>query len=126
MTPRQRAQLIAAAKNIAVPVHSCVAANLRPDHLLAARTREELMAVVIVLAEAADPVRLRAVTLAPGDEGMPVIDRVAALRAGHSEYVRLHRAGSEVPLRVRLAEREYRQENKRRLEAAAREGERAA
>lgn len=69
MTPADRAVLIATAKRLAIPVASCVAASIRPDHLLSARSRDELMALVIVLAEAAHPVRLREVVQA-GDDGL--------------------------------------------------------
>lgn len=67
MNPRHRIALIAAAKSAAVPVASCVAARVPPDHLLEGRSWEELAALVIVLAEAADPVRLRAITEEPED-----------------------------------------------------------
>lgn len=118
MTPAQRNALIARAKRLAIPVTSCVAASLRPDHLLAARTRAELLALVVVLAEAADPVKLKAVTEAPGDTGLPPMSREDMLRAAHAEYSRLLRAGEPVPARLRLLNSEYRRGNKlRRTEA---------
>jgi len=71
MTPQQRAALIARAKSLAIPVASCVAARLRPDHLLRDASRDELAALVIVLAEAADPVVLREVVKAQDDGARP-------------------------------------------------------
>lgn len=53
-----RAHLVACAKSVAVPVASCVAASVPPAHLLDAMTRDELAALVVVLAEAADHDRL--------------------------------------------------------------------
>ena len=41
MTPQDRARLIARAKALAVPVASCVAARLRPDHLRRGLTEDE-------------------------------------------------------------------------------------
>jgi hypothetical protein len=67
MTPARKAALITRAKAVAIPVASCVAARLRPDHLLPSLSRAELMALVIVLAEAADPAVLREVVHAEGD-----------------------------------------------------------
>ena len=126
MNTAQRAALIARAKSLATPVVSCVAASIRPSHLLAGASRDELMALVVVLAEAADHGRLREVTEAPGDTGMPPPDRRDVLRRAHAEYQRLLRGGQPVPRRVRVLESEYRQSNKRRRESAASEAADAA
>jgi hypothetical protein len=71
VTPSHRTALIAKAKSLAIPVASCVAASIRPSRLLEGRSRDELMALVIVLAEAVDPVRLREVVSAE-DGGAPL------------------------------------------------------
>ena len=125
MTPAQRAANITRAKALAIPVQSCVAARLRPDHLFAGvRTKDELTgllkALVIVLAEAADPVTLRAV-VAEADDGRPeAADRMTMLRKAHTECADLKYAGAEIPLRLKLLEREYHTEVKRlQREAAA-------
>jgi len=76
LTPADRAALIARAKAKAIPVASCVAASLRPDHLFADVAPEDLegilKALVIILAEACDPVRLREVVSARDDGTAPV------------------------------------------------------
>jgi hypothetical protein len=119
MTPAQRIALIVGAKRLAHPVFSCVRAGIRYDHLTASQSRKELLALITVLAECADPAKLKAVTEAPGDEGMPALSREDVLRRAHAEYQRLLRDGMAVPHRVRLLESEYRQGNKRRREEAA-------
>lgn len=119
MTSAEREELITWAKRNAVPVHACVTAGICPDHLLGKASRNRLAALVIVLAECASPQRLKAVTEAPGDLGMPALSREDALRQAHAEYARLCRAGEPVPYRLRLLEREYRLSNKRRREEAA-------
>lgn len=88
MTPDQRADLIARAKLKAVPVASCVAASIRFDHLLADVDPEDLegllKALVVVLAEGCDPVRLREACRAGGDglEAQGVVPPMGYL-AGH-------------------------------------------
>ena len=114
MTPAQRAALIVRAKRLAVPVVSCVRAGLRHDHLTGDLSRDHLQALVVVLAECADPARLKAVTEAPGDTGMPQLSREDVLRRAHAEYQRLQRDGTGIPHRVRLLESEYRSGNKQR------------
>ena len=54
MTPRLTASLLTAAKQVALPVVTCVHNRVRPAHLLRDKTRDELYALIIVLAEAAD------------------------------------------------------------------------
>jgi hypothetical protein len=105
----ERAGLIAAAKRKAIPVASCVAASLRPDHLFADVAPEDLegllKALVVVLAAAADPVTLRAVVATP-DDGHP--DPASRdLKAAHAECNRLRKAGLPIPTRVRLLEAQY-------------------
>lgn len=124
MTPLQRADLIARAKQLAVPAVSCVRADIRMDHLFAGVSGEDfpalLLALVVVLAECADPVRLKAVTQAPGDEGMPPQGRADVLRNAHAEYARLKRNGLPIPSRVRILNSEYVRNSKKGL------GQRAA
>lgn len=120
MTPADRAALIARAKSLAPGVASCVAARLRPDHLLSERSRDELMAVIIVLAESHDPTLLRAVCAAPGDDGRADSSfREAMLRRAHTQAEARRRANLVVPERLKMLEREYYREAKR---AVARRG----
>lgn len=94
MDRSRRTALIAAAKRKAVPVASCVAASIRPDHLFADVDPEDLtpllMALVIVLAEGADPVRLREACRA-GDDGLEAQGITAPLGylAGHRNAAQL-------------------------------------
>lgn len=73
MDHKRRLALIAAAKRKAIPIASCVAASKRPDHLFADVAPEDftdlLAALVVVLAEGSDPVRLREVCQV-GDDGL--------------------------------------------------------
>lgn len=109
MTRIDRAALMARARSLAIPVHSCVTARIRPDHLIGeeAASRDELAALVILLAEAADPARLRAVVNATED-GPDVTDEELRLRTAHAQSGVLRRAGQPVPLRLRLLDSEYR------------------
>lgn len=125
MTPSARAALISWAKRNAVPVHSCVTASLRPDHLIGEASPEQLAALVAVLAAAADPARLRQVTEAPGDVIPVARDRGYVLRYARKEAARLRRAHEPVPREIRRLELEYWQERYRQ-KIAAREGRRAA
>lgn len=102
MNPADRDALIARAKALAIPVASCVAASIRPDHLLSVRSRDELMALVIVLAEATHPVRLREAVRA-GDDGLvaqgigPGVYLGGHQHAGQvAEYAALRGNGMEV------------------------------
>jgi len=124
MTPEERAALIVRAKQLAPPVAACVAARLRPDHLLRDATRDELAALVIVLAEAVDRAVLRVVAAA-GEDGPVVTDRTMLLRRAHREANRLREKGEPVPLRVGVLENEY-QEMVRAARKGAREGRRRA
>ena len=105
MMPRERASLVAAAKSAAVPVASCVAARVPPDHLLQDRTWQELAALVIVLAEAADPVRLRAIAEA-GEDGRQHVSE-EALREAHRLHSSMRLAGETIPPRLAAQERAY-------------------
>jgi hypothetical protein len=108
ITPAERARLVAWAKKKAVPVASCVAARIRLDHLsLRDATHDELLALVVVLADAADPVALRAVCAGKDDGGPVVTDRDLNLRRAHAECERLRAEGREVPVRLRLLEAAY-------------------
>lgn len=131
MTPAEsfrRAALIAQAKSRAVPVASCVTAGLRPDHLLSERTWEELAALVIVLAAAADHTKLAAIVAEP-DDGKPLPGtREMALRKAHAEVTRLRNHSLPVPQRLLVLEREYQRLHPRAGRQAARastEGEAA-
>lgn len=108
---------IARAKRLATPVTSCVAARIRPDHLIGDATWEELYALVVVLAEAADPVALRAVVSATEDSP-DVTDRDVLLMKAHAHAVALRKEGLPVPLRVRVLDSEYRSRRKELREVA--------
>ena len=82
MTLDRRDALVAAAKARATAVVSCVHARLSPSHILGKCTRDDLQALVIVLAEAADPAVLRAVVAATED-GPVVTDLMVRLRRAH-------------------------------------------
>ena len=100
----------ARARDLAIPVASCMAAGVGTGHLLDGLTRDELAALVNLLAFAAstDPVRLRAVVTA-GDGMTPaMISREVLLRRAHAEAVRLRKAKREVPERVMVLDNEYR------------------
>ena len=100
----------ARARDLAIPVASCMAAGVGTGHLLDGLTRDELAALVNLLALAAstDPVRLRAVVTG-GDGITPaMISREVLLRKAHAEAVRLRKAKREVPERVLVLDNEYR------------------
>lgn len=118
MTPADRDSLIARAKRLATPVVSSVAANIRPDHLIGDASREQLAALVVVLAEAADLVKLRAVVEATED-GPDLTDRDVLLRAAHAHAIALRRLGEPVPARVRMMDNEYRAVRKQARETVA-------
>src|SRR4051794_38194414 len=103
MTPilGRRVALIGGAKAAAPAVVSCVQARLRPDHLLQNRTWEELAALVIVLAEAADPAVVREVAEAPADDGRPDPERRGEmLRTAHNQASAYRAMGRPVPARL--------------------------
>lgn len=116
LTPADRGALVARAKSLAVPVTSCVAARIPPAHLIGDMTRDELAALVIVLAEAVDPVRLRAVAAAGEDEEDPEDER---LRQAHAKAMNLRRMGRPVPMLLRAAENDYHKRRRAEREAAA-------
>jgi len=70
VTPSDRTELIAAAKQTALPAARCVAAGVRLDHLLNGKTWHELAALLTVALEAVDDSKLRALCALPGDEGL--------------------------------------------------------
>jgi hypothetical protein len=112
--------LIAWAKARVVPVQSCVTASLRPDHLLSEASWEQLAALVIVLAEAADPVKLRAVVSARDITVAPGTDRWSVLKMVYAERRRLERHGQPIPAAIEAGYLEYLSEGrKRRLRARA-------
>ena len=105
----------ARALDLAIPVASCMAAGIGTGHLLDGLTRDELAALVNLLAFAAstDPVGLRAVVSAGDGMTAPMVSRAALLRKAHAEAVRLRAAGVDVPARVRVLDGEYRRERER-------------
>jgi hypothetical protein len=107
MTPADRDALIARAKRLAVPLASCVAARILPDHLIGTASRAELAALVLVLAEAADPVTLRAVVQAT-ETGPDITPVDVMLRKAHAHAEALRSAGLPVPPRVRALDGQYR------------------
>jgi hypothetical protein len=107
MTPAARSALIERAKRAATPVASCVAARISPAHILAAMAREEVDALVIVLADAVDHALLRAVVEADDDGRPGLSDLDARYRAGHAEAVRLRAAKLPVPNQVRVLDSGY-------------------
>jgi hypothetical protein len=118
VTPAERAALIAAAKARATAVVSCVQARLSPAHVLGACSRDDLAALVVVLAEAADPAVLRAVAGVRDDDGRPDLTRhQAKLREAHSQVVQLRKAREFVPEQLRVLDNAYRLERKRTQEA---------
>jgi hypothetical protein len=120
LTPDRRASLIERAKRAAVPVVNCVAASIPPAHILGSMTEAEKDALVIVLAEAVDHARLKAVTEA-ADDGLPAVtDDELRLRRAHAEAERLRVAGETVPNQLRCLDGEYhRQRREARVLAAA-------
>ena len=104
----RRATLIAAAKTLAGPFAASVQARLRPDHHLEGLSRDELTALAIVLAEAADPAILRAIAGEP-DDGRPALDRRdVMLRTAHTQAQAWRRRyGTGLPARLAMLEREY-------------------
>ena len=126
MTPSDRAALITRAKQLAIPVASCVAASIHPGHLTTGCTRDELAALVVVLAEAVDPVRLRAVVAATEDSpSPPPPGRELMLRRAHADVSSLREQDLPVPPQLALLECEYQngQRQARRERTAAREAE---
>ncbi len=119
MTPAYRAALIARAKSAAIPVSSCVAARISPAHVIGGMTRDELAALVIVLAEAADPVRLRVVAQAVDDGAPDLTDLDLRYRAAHAEAQRLRSARLPVPNGVRALDNAYRESRKRTVREAS-------
>ena len=112
MTPAQRAYAISWAKSLATPVVSCVQARLSPAHLLGRCARVDLEALVVILAEAADPAVLRAVVTVR-DDGRPDLSRRdAMLRKAHTEVVQLRKKRLPVPVRLRRLDNAYRLQRK--------------
>lgn len=127
MNAADRAQLIAAAKQTAIPAANCVAAGVRLDHLLNGKSWHELAALVTVALEAVDHGKLRALCALPGDEGLtPETLREAALRRAHTEVWRLREAGEPIPLNLRLLENEYQGLHPRQPKPEPQQGEEAA
>jgi hypothetical protein len=127
VTPAERAALIAAAKARATAVVSCVQNRLSPSHVIDGCSPADVLALVVVLAEAADPAVLRAVVTAREDDGRPDLTwRQAKLREAHSQAVQLRKARRPVPESLRVLDNAYRLERKQVQEAAAGEADAAA
>lgn len=126
MNAADRAALIARAKSRATAVTSCVAAGLRPDHILAEASWHDLAALMVVLAEAVDPAVLRAVVTVRDDDGRPDLTRQQArLREAHSQAVQLRKARQPVPDSLRVLDSAYRAEMKAAGQEQQRQGEAA-
>ncbi len=109
MDAARRAALIARAKARATAVTACVQARLSPAHILGECSRADLTALVVVLAEAADPAVLRAVVSVCDDDGRPDLSRhQAKLREAHSQVVQLRKARKPVPEQLRVLDSAYR------------------
>jgi hypothetical protein len=127
VNPSDRTELIAAAKQTALPAARCVAAGVRLDHLLNGKTWHELAALLTVALEAVDHEKLNALVQLPGDEGLtPESLREAMLRRAHAEVWRLRGAGEEIPLKLGLLENEYQALRRRQPKAEPQQGEAAA
>ena len=123
MNAAVRASLVATAKARATAVVSCVQARLSPAHVLDKCSAADLRALVVVLAEAADPAVLRAVVGVRDDDGRPDLTRhQAKLREAHSQVVQLRKAREFVPESLRVLDSAYRMEQAKAQAAA---GERA-
>ena len=110
LTHSGRTALIERAKAVAVPVTSCVAASLRPDHLVAGWSWEQMAALMTVLAEAADLTRLHAIVAATEDATPPAGLAEVRLRKAHTEFQRLRAAGvarEDIPALLGRLERDY-------------------
>jgi hypothetical protein len=122
-----RTQLIAGAKQTALPAARCVAAGVRLDHLLNGKSWHELAALLTVALEAVDHQKLNALVQLPGDEGLtPEALREAMLRRAHAEVWRLRGAGEEIPLKLGLLENEYQAMHRRQPKPEPQQGEEAA
>ena len=119
MNAADRALLVAAAKAKATAVVSCVQARLSPSHVLG-DCPADLQALIIVLAEAADPAVLRAVVGVSDDDGRPDLTRhQAKLREAHSQVVQLRKARAYVPEQLRVLDNAYRLGQKKAAGEAA-------
>ena len=123
MTTSAEDRRIAAMKAKATPVVSCVGARLSPLRLLAGCSWLDLYALVLVLAEAADPVKLRAVVEATEDS-TEVTEMDLVLRKAHRKAQDLRALGlriADMPADVARGERAYLRRRKvaRRLETQA-------
>ena len=107
MTPNARSRAL----DLAIPIASCAGAGISTGHLTADLSREELAALVDLLALAAsgDPVRLRAL-VAAGDGITPALygTEEERLRAAHAALRRLDRAGLPVSVELKAADGRYR------------------
>lgn len=123
----RRISLIGRAKQVAVPVVSCVQARLSPGQMLGDLTADELQALVIVLADAADPAIVKAIADAAADDGRPCVeDRDLLLRTAHAQAQRYRGMGRTPPTRVAVLEREYYSRRRHAQRAAAKQASDAA
>lgn len=104
--PRLTGSLLAAAKQAALPVATCVHNRIRPAHLLRDKTRDELYALVIVLAEAADLAAVFEVANMP-EGGAEEAARVVVLRKAHAKAEAFRGMRRTVPEHLAVLERDY-------------------
>lgn len=86
-------------------------AGIRLDDLLEGASAHELAALVVVLAAAADPVRLRQV-LAAEDDGTPAEVQEEALKWAHAEVRRLRDVGQPIPSPLARLEHQYQEQSR--------------
>ena len=112
MTPPRAAapyltgSLLASAKQAAFPVVTCVHNRLRPYRLLRDKSWAELYALVVVLADAADPAAVWEVANMP-DDGSEKAARAAVLRKAHAKAEAYREMRKKVPPHLVVLEREY-------------------
>ena len=86
-------------------------AGICPEHLLEGASGHELAALVIVLAAAVDPVRLREV-LAAEDDGTPAEVAEEALKWAHAEVRRLRDGKQPIPSALARLEHRYQEQSR--------------
>ena len=114
LNPRARAL------DLAIPIASCASAGVGSAHLTADLSRDELAALVDVLAAAASPVAVRDYVRDPGSRGHRDAEGRARLtKAAHTQAEACRKAGRPVPPHLEALEREYWRDRKRAQRDAA-------